>query len=98
MSIQQIVPVSGARLWTVQQGTGPGLVLCHGGPGLRDYLSPVAAMLSDLCTVHRYDQRACGRSDGGGAHTVERNIADLEGLREHWGRNKRSDSDISLRC
>ena len=52
-------------LWTVRQGHGPALVCCHGGPGLWDYLEPVAAMLDDLVTVYRYDQRSCGRSTGG---------------------------------
>ncbi|WP_174845189.1 alpha/beta fold hydrolase [Dictyobacter alpinus] len=40
------------------------LVCCHGGPGLWDYLAPVAEMIDDLMTVYRYDQRACGRSTG----------------------------------
>jgi proline iminopeptidase len=79
------VAVDGATLWTARQGRGPAIVLCHGGPGLWDYLGPVAAMLSDLVTVYRYDQRACGRSSGGPPHTVATAIADLEALRAHWG-------------
>lgn len=79
------VAVQGATLWTARQGRGPALVLCHGGPGLWDYLGPVAAMLADLVTVCRYDQRACGRSSGGPPHTVATAIADLETLRAQLG-------------
>lgn len=43
------------------------MVLCHGGPGLWDYLGPVSSMVEDLCTVHRYDQRGGGRSTTDGA-------------------------------
>ena len=56
------VAVSGALLRTTTQGHGPPLVLCHGGPGDWDDLGAVAGMLDDRATVHRYDQRACGRA------------------------------------
>ncbi len=39
----EVVNVAGSSLWTVRQGSGPALVCCHGGPGLWDYLEPVAA-------------------------------------------------------
>jgi proline iminopeptidase len=54
------------------------MVLCHGGPGLWDYLELVASMVEDLCTVHRYDQRGGGRSTKEGALTVDRFVADLD--------------------
>ena len=79
------VSVPNASLWTIRQGAGPALVLCHGGPGLWDYLEPVANMVDDLVTVYRYDQRACGRSSGGPPFDVATAVADLEALREHWG-------------
>lgn len=78
------INVSGGSLWTTHQGNGPALVCCHGGPGLWDYLAPVAAMIDDLVTVYRYDQRACGRSSGGPPYDVATAIADLEALRKHW--------------
>ncbi|WP_052710912.1 alpha/beta fold hydrolase [Pseudofrankia sp. DC12] len=52
----------GTRLWTEVSGGGPPVVLGHGGPGLWDYLAPVAALLDDVFTVIRFDQRGCGRS------------------------------------
>ncbi len=54
-------------------------MLCHGGAGWVDYLSPVAAMVADLATVHRYDQRRTG------PHTVARYVEDLEEIRLHFG-------------
>ncbi|MEJ1963795.1 MAG: alpha/beta hydrolase [Gammaproteobacteria bacterium] len=73
-----------ACFWTVRTGRGPPLVWCHGGPGLWDSLAPVAAMTDDLVTIYRYDQRGCGRTSGGGPHTLARNVLDLETLRRHW--------------
>ena len=85
MQTFEVVRVAGGLLWTVCQGHGPALVCCHGGPGLWDYLEPVAAMLDDLWTVYRYDQRSCGRSTGGPPYDVATAVADLDALREHWG-------------
>ncbi len=79
------VTANGASLWTATQGSGPPAVLCHGGPGIYDYLGPVAAMIDDLVTVHRYDQRGCGRSQDGGPYSTATFVADLDALRAHWG-------------
>ena len=76
----------GATLWTTCQGRGRPSVWCHGGPGGDSgTVAPLVAMIDDLALVHRYDQRACGRSTGGPPHTMARSIADLEALRRHWG-------------
>lgn len=80
----EIVGVPGGSLWTTRQGSGPALVCCHGGPGLWDYLEPVAEMVDDLVTVYRYDQRACGRSTGDPPYDVTTAVADLDALRDHW--------------
>jgi hypothetical protein len=43
------------------------------------WLGAVARMVEDFVTVHRYDQRACGRSTGRGAgQTVPSAMADLD--------------------
>ena len=74
------------RTWTTGSATGlPAVVLLHGGPGLWDYLAPVARMLEPLTTVHRFDQRGCGGSDESPEHTIARYLADIEALRRHWG-------------
>jgi proline iminopeptidase len=73
------------RTWTTGTATAaPPVVLLHGGPGLWDYLEPVAAMLDDLTVVHRFDQRGCGGSDPSENQTMQRLQDDLEELREHW--------------
>lgn len=81
---EEYVDVPGGQLWTARQGRGPALICCHGGPGLWDYLAPVAAMVDDLATVYRYDQRDCGLSSGGLPYDLATALADLEALRKHW--------------
>lgn len=76
----------GVRLWAQRSGEGPPLVLCHGGPGLWDMFEDVAGSLTDRATVHRWDQRGCGRSGPcAGPWTSERFVADLEAVRRHFG-------------
>ncbi|QDQ16135.1 alpha/beta hydrolase [Streptomyces spectabilis] len=62
----------------------PPVVLLHGGPGLPDYLGPVAATLADLAPVYRYDQRGTGRSPWLGRHTLARHVTDLAELLDAW--------------
>ncbi|MHB8509520.1 MAG: alpha/beta fold hydrolase [Candidatus Dormibacteria bacterium] len=86
---QERIAVEGCELWTESQGNGPrGLALIHGGPGLWDWLKPVADMVDDLCRVHRFDQRGCGRSSGEGPYSLDGALADLEALRLAWGHEK----------
>ncbi|MET7832233.1 alpha/beta fold hydrolase [Micromonospora sediminicola] len=73
----------GCRLWADQAGTGSPLVLCHGGPGVWDYLGQVARLVDDHARVIRWDQRGCGRSERRGPYTVDRFVADLDAVREH---------------
>src|SRR5580693_869951 len=53
----------GVRLWIESGGMGVEMMLLHGGPGLWDYLAPLAVSLEDACSIARYDQRGGGRSD-----------------------------------
>jgi proline iminopeptidase len=77
----EVVTDDGVRLWARSSGHGPSLVLCHGGPGLWDYLEPVAELLTRSNRVHRYDQRGCGRSEGAdGPFTIDRFVADLDAV------------------
>ena len=84
MSQEQVLQINGVQLWTAIQGTGQPTVLCHGGPGGYDYLSPIADMISDLCQVVRYDQRGSGRSQPVGPYDVSTFVNDLEELRKHF--------------
>ena len=88
MTARLVAVDDGTRLRTWTSGSGgalPAVVLLHGGPGLWDYLAPIARMLEPLTLVHRFDQRGCGGSDPSGAQSVARSVADVEALRRHWG-------------
>ncbi len=86
MSIsERHLTANGVSLWTATQGSGPPIALCHGGPGAYDYLEAVAGMIHDVVTVHRYDQRACGRSQDRGPYEIATFVDDLDALREYWG-------------
>lgn len=77
----------GAELATWRTGTETGrppVVLLHGGPGLWDYLEPVAAMIDTLAPILRYDQRGCGRSTPSDDQSMATALADLEQLRQAW--------------
>jgi pimeloyl-ACP methyl ester carboxylesterase len=78
------------RTWTAGSGIPQGLplVMVHGGPGLPDYLAPVAGIVGDLCLVHRYDQRGTGGSPWVGVHTIARHVRDLASLLDAWGHDR----------
>lgn len=78
-----VVTQDGCRLWTTRTGTGIPLVLCHGGPGFWDTLGDLADLLAGVATVHRWDQRGCGRSDRRGPYTVDRALADVDAVLDH---------------
>lgn len=72
-------------------------MLCHGGPGLWDYLAPLAALLDDSVRVVRYDQRGCGRSSGAdGPFTVEQFVALLDDEAPHLTRATRDPSRVTV--
>jgi proline iminopeptidase len=76
----------GATIWTTTTGSGPPVVCCHGGPGLWDYLGPLASLIDDASTVIRFDQRGCGRStDTGSPFTIDQAVDDLDQLRGALG-------------
>lgn len=82
----------GAQLRTWTTGTASPrrlpVVMLHGGPGVCDYLAPVAGLIDDLCLVHRYDQRGTGGSFWEGEHTIARHLHDLSLLLDAWGHER----------
>ena len=78
-----MIQVDGVALHVGVAGLGPDLVVLSGGPGCVQYLERDEISPPD----HRAwypEPRGVGRS-GGGPHTMERAIADLEGVREAVG-------------
>lgn len=77
----------GSRLAVYVSGasTDP-VVLLHGGPGVPDYLAPVAGMLAPKHQVIRYDQRGTGRSTVEmGRFGLSDQVEDLEAIRVSLG-------------
>lgn len=60
------------------------MVLVHGGPGIPDYLAPVAGLIDGENLVYRYDQRGVGGSVWHGEHTIARHAADFVALLDAW--------------
>lgn len=58
-------------------GSGPPVVILHGGPGLSDYTASLAYELADRYTVYRYQQRGVAPSTIEGPFTVATHLSDL---------------------
>ncbi|MFC1744724.1 alpha/beta fold hydrolase [Candidatus Riflebacteria bacterium] len=78
---QRYIKTGGVRLWTVEQGSGMPILMINGGPGLSDYLAPLARVLEGGGRVIRFEQRGCGRSSFVEPYNVQTCIADIEGIR-----------------
>lgn len=77
------VPVDGGKLAVYLSGAGPPVVLCHGGPGLWDYMGSYAELCPPGLSVYRFDQRGCGRSRCGSPYTLAQALDDLAALLGH---------------
>ncbi len=80
--------VRGVTLFERRIGSGPEVVILHGGPGAHhDYLLPGFDALGKGRTLVYYDQRGGGRSAVARETPVgwQEQVADLEELRKHWG-------------
>jgi len=80
--------VNGVELFQRRIGSGPPVIVLHGGPGAHhDYLLPGFDALARGHELIYYDQRGGGRSPVGREDPVgwQEHVADLEALREHWG-------------
>ncbi|MBI4500804.1 MAG: alpha/beta hydrolase [Gemmatimonadetes bacterium] len=87
MAIEQHFTIGSVSLHTRTVGTGPGVIVLHGGPGAHhDYLLPQFDALARDRTLHYYDQRGGGRSPVGREVPVgwREQVADLDGLIDHW--------------
>lgn len=80
--------VRGVSLFERRIGSGPEVIVLHGGPGAHhDYLLPGFDRLATGRTLVYYDQRGGGRSPVGRDVPVgsQEQVHDLEALRDVWG-------------
>lgn len=80
--------VRGVALFERRAGTGPEVIVLHGGPGAHhDYLLPGFDALATDRTLVYYDQRGGGRSAVARDVPVgwREHVNDLEALRDVWG-------------
>jgi pimeloyl-ACP methyl ester carboxylesterase len=70
------VPVAGGHISVSESGSGPAVLLLHGGPGLSDYTFTLVPELADGYRVVRFQQRGLAPSTTDGPFTVERHVAD----------------------
>jgi len=83
--------VNGAKLWAVTFGEGDPIFFIAGGPGGTHYGLRSFDSLSTSNTLVYYDGYGRGKSDTAknvSEYTLERDIEDLEGLREAMGYSK----------
>lgn len=73
---------TGIRLSVIETGSGVPLLLLPGGPGLANYLLPLAELLDPPCRVILPDLRGTGGSEAVLPYEVSTFIADLERLRQ----------------
>ncbi|RIH84916.1 Proline iminopeptidase [Calidithermus terrae] len=83
--MESIVKVNETHLWTTVSGQGTPLLLLNGGAGCCDYLEPVAGLVEDVASVHRFEERGCGRSWHAEVYSLEQTLSDIEALRAYWG-------------
>lgn len=79
------VPTRDGDLVGEVTGDGPRVLVLHGGPGLSDYLAPLAAELDDGFTVAHYTQRGLAPSTEDGDLDVAAHVADAIAVVDHLG-------------
>ncbi len=77
---QVVRSADGTRIGFVTLGTGPSLVLVHGGVGTVDQWLPVAKALAGRFTCHLLDRRGRGRSGDAAEHSLVREVEDIEAV------------------
>ena len=71
------------RVWSDH---GEPVIMLHGGPGMPDYLMPVAGLLTQDLKVITYDQHGSGASScGNGEYRFERHVNDLAAVAAELG-------------
>lgn len=84
--MERIAAGDGATIVVHSTGSGPGVVVVHGGGVTIDVYARLARRLADQLTVHLYNRR--GRADAATRtepYTTEEDVADLEAVLTHTG-------------
>ena len=84
--MDQVRADDGASIRVHSTGSGPGVVVVHGGGVTIDAYAGLAQRLADRFTVHRYNRR--GRADAAPRtepYSVEEDVADLAAVLGHTG-------------
>jgi pimeloyl-ACP methyl ester carboxylesterase len=76
MSTELQISVTGGELHVWRQGSGPPVLVLHGGPGLSDYTEGLVGEIEDAFTVYRYQQRGLAPSTTSGPFDIETHVAD----------------------
>ncbi|WP_433019913.1 alpha/beta fold hydrolase [Kribbella sp. CA-294648] len=83
--METITSPDGTRIAYDTFGSGPGLILTPGAFTDRSYYVPLATALSSSFTVITYDRRGRGDSTDNPQYAIEREVEDLQALREQTG-------------
>jgi proline iminopeptidase len=68
-------------VWIEGNKVGETIVLLHGGPGVPDYLQPVASILNSTFQTIRFDQRGVGASSATEeTYDLEGYVSDLDAI------------------
>jgi len=76
------------RLVGWKTGSGPVVVVLHGGPGLSEYTESLLPELTDHHTVVRYQQRGLAPSTTAGPFDVETQVADVLSVLNELGQDR----------
>ncbi len=86
---EKFIEVVNGNLWTKKVGQGIPVLLISGGPGVCNYLEPVAELIEEVCEVIMFDPKGCGRSSfNGNDYDIESCINDMEAIRFAYGYEK----------
>ena len=75
----------GTKIGFVRLGSGPSLVLVHGGVNTRDAWLPVATVIANQFTCYVMDRRGRGRSGDGPEHSLDRECEDIKAVLDFAG-------------
>lgn len=77
--------VHGGTLSGSRSGSGPPVLVLHGGPGLSDYTEGLEAELAGFCDLIRYTQRGVAPSVESGPYTIEQHVEDAMAVLDSLG-------------